>query len=193
MGEVLWFLLMVAAVEMMEELLFWRGDHLISAVNWLQKRSNAKKEKGVHAMLPDDKKFWETWGQANALYTRWADAHEINYYLLFVLYALDGQETMTQKKICDCTGLTKQTVNSVIRSLKNEGRVVLSPGRGDKREKQVALTEKGILYSQELLAPLHELERRVLDIRGGSRAQQMFNMITLFNTVFEKEMEKRRK
>lgn len=144
-------------------------------------------------MLSEDKKFWGAWGQANALYTRWADAHDINYYLLFVLYALDGQEAMTQRMICDCTGLTKQTVNSVIRSLKSEGHVVLSPGREDRREKQVALTEKGLAYSRELLSPLHELERTVLSLMGSGRVQQMINDITLFNTVFEKEMEKQLK
>ena len=98
---------------------------------------------------------------------------------------------MTQKMICDCTGLTKQTVNSVIRTLKGEGYVVLSPGQGDKREKQVALTEKGAAYSREVLEPLHELERTVLARMGNGRVQQMINDITLFNTVFEKEMEKR--
>lgn len=160
-------------------------------INRLQKLS--KEEKGVNVMLSDDKKFWGTWGQANALYTRWADAHEINYYLLFVLYALDGQEAMTQKMICDCTGLTKQTVNSIVRSLKNEGYVILSPSMEDRREKQVALTEKGIAYSQEVLAPLHELERTVLTRMGSDRVAQMINDITLFNTVFEKEMEKKLK
>ncbi|WP_325199950.1 MarR family winged helix-turn-helix transcriptional regulator [Oscillibacter sp.] len=144
-------------------------------------------------MLPDDKRLWEAWGQANALYTRWADARGINYYLLFVLYALDGQEAMTQKKICDCTGLTKQTVNSVIRALKDEGRVVLSPGREDRREKRVSLTEEGAAYSRELLAPLQELERAVLTLMGSERARQMIHGITLFNTVFEKEMEKQQK
>ncbi len=142
-------------------------------------------------MLPDDKKLWGAWGQANALYTRWADAHGINSYLLFVLYALDGREAMTQKMICECTGLTKQTVNSVIRSLKNEERVVLSPGVGDRREKLVALTEAGASYAREVLTPLRELERAVLTLMGRERAEQMINDITLFNTVFEKEMEKR--
>lgn len=188
MNNLLWFLLMAAAVELMEELLFWRGEHLLWIIAELKK--NVKTGKGVKAMALDNKKFWEAWGQANALYTRWADMHGVNYYLLFVLYALDGQQAMTQKKVCDCTGLTKQTVNSVIRSLKGEGYVLLSPGAEDRREKQVSLTEKGAAYSHELLAPLHKLEHTVLGIMGNSRVQQMVNTITLFNTVFEKEMEK---
>ena len=95
--------------------------------------------------------------------------------------------------ICGCTGLTKQTVNSVIRTLKGEGHVVLSPGREDRREKQVALTEQGAAYARDLLAPLHELERTVFTRMGSGRVEQMVNDITLFSTVFEKEMEKRLK
>ena len=55
----------------------------------------------------------------------------------------------------------------------------------------MALTEKGAAYSREVLEPLHELERTVLARMGNGRVQQMINDITLFNTVFEKEMEKR--
>ena len=141
-------------------------------------------------MLTDEQKFWEVWGQANGLYSTWAASKNINYYLLFVLYALEGQKAMTQKKICTCTGLTKQTVNSVIRSLKENGYIKLSPGLGDRREKQIALTEKGVAYSDELLTPLRRLEHRALQIMGGERAQQMIDNITLFNTVFEEEMGK---
>lgn len=137
-----------------------------------------------------EEKFWEVWGQTNGLYNSWAASKNTNYYLLFVLYALEGQKEMTQKKICIYTGLTKQTVNSVIRSLKEEGYIELTPGRKDRREKQITLTDKGIAYSRGLLTPLRELERRVYQIMGSSRVQQMVDNIALFNTVFEKEMEK---
>lgn len=141
-------------------------------------------------MNTDKRKFWEVWGQTNSLYTSWTITKNVNYYLLFVLYALDGQTAMTQKKICECTGLTKQTVNGVIKSLKSEGYVILMPGKGDKREKQLALTEKGVAYSKELLSPLYKLESRVYNLMGNDRVQQMIDAITLFNTIFEKEMEK---
>lgn len=142
-------------------------------------------------MPSDEKKLWEIWGQANALYSLWSASKDVNYYLLFVLYTLDDQKSITQKKICTCTGLTKQTVNNVIRLLKKDGYVMLSPGINDRREKQVSLTEKGIVYSQELLTPLKELEQRVLSIMGNDRVKQMVDDISLYNTIFEKEMEKR--
>lgn len=141
-------------------------------------------------MPADEQKLWGVWGQANGLYSAWAASKGINYYLLFVLYALEGQKAMTQKKICMCTGLTKQTVNSVIRALKEEGYVELAPGLQDRREKQIMLTEKGAAYSGELITPLRELEHRVFRTMGSDRVRQMIDDITLFNTAFEKEMEK---
>ena len=137
-------------------------------------------------MPTDIQKFWGIWGQANGLYSSWAASKNINYYLLLVLYTLEGQKAMTQKKICICTGLTKQTVNSVIRSLKEDGYVDLAPGR----EKQVTLTDKGIAYSNELVTPLRELEHRVFQVMGSDRVQQMADNIALFNTLLEKEMGK---
>ena len=134
-------------------------------------------------MPTDEQKLWEVWGQANGLYSSWAASKNINYYLLFVLYALEGQKAMTQKKICISTGLTKQTVNSVIRSLKEDGYVELTPGIEECREKQVTLTDKGIACSNELTAPLRELEQRVFQIMGSDRVQQMTDNISLFNTL----------
>lgn len=139
-------------------------------------------------MLIDEQKLWGVWGQANGIYSSWAASKGINYYLFFVLYALDGQVAMTQKKICTCTGLTKQTVNSVIRSLKEEGYVELVPGLEDRREKRVTLTKKGTAYSSELITSLREMERRALEIMGSDRAQQMVENITLYNALLEKEM-----
>ncbi len=141
-------------------------------------------------MPANEQKLWEAWGQANGLYGLWAASNHINYYLLFVLYALDGQKEMTQKKICICTGLTKQTVNSVIRSLRQDGYIELASRDGDRREKQIILTEKGMVYSRELLSPLRKLEHRVFQAMGSDKVQQMVDYITLFNTVFENEMNK---
>lgn len=95
----------------------------------------------------------------------------------------------TQKETCNCTGLTKQTVNSVIRFLKEDGYIELAPGLEDRREKKVILTKKGAAHSSELLTPLRELEHRVYQTMGSDRVQQMVDDITLFNTILQKEME----
>lgn len=140
-------------------------------------------------MSTDAKKVWEAWGQANALYTTWASERNINSYQLFVLYAINGNDTITQKMIAEYTGLSKQTVNTVIRALKKDGYLELTAGNADRREKLVRLTPKGAAYSSEILTPLYELENSVFDMIGVDRMKEMMNAIKLFTTVFGKEME----
>ena len=66
-------------------------------------------------MQHSPRKFWEVWGRSDALYNRWAAAHGVNNYRLFVLYVLDNHPGATQKAIADHAGLPKQTVNTVVR------------------------------------------------------------------------------
>ena len=142
-------------------------------------------------MPADEQKLWGVWGQANGIYSSWAASKGVNYYLMLVLYALEGQTAMTQKKICICTGLTKQTVNSVIRTLKEDGSIELAPGCEDRREKQIVLTEKGIAYSGELLASLREMERRALRIMGKDRAQQWWTVLHYIIRCLRKKWRKK--
>ncbi|MGN0733722.1 MAG: MarR family winged helix-turn-helix transcriptional regulator [Emergencia sp.] len=141
-------------------------------------------------MSIERKKFWEAWGQSNALYEVWAAWKNVNSKLLFVLYELDHGDYITQKMIADYTGIPKQTVNTVIRGLIADEYVTLTAGKNDRREKLVVLTEKGKKYAKEVLEPLYALEERVFAVMGEERVQQMIDTIFLFNTVFEKEMKR---
>ena len=46
-------------------------------------------------MQQSPRKFWEVWGRSDALYNRWAAAHGVNNYRLFVLYVLDNHPGAT--------------------------------------------------------------------------------------------------
>ena len=119
-------------------------------------------------MQHSPRKFWEVWGRSDALYNRWAAAHGVNNYRLFVLYVLDNHPGATQKAIADHAGLPKQTVNTVVRALRAEGYVTLSPASGDR---------------------LYALEDAVFARMGDARVQEMMDAIALFNMLFEKETE----
>lgn len=141
-------------------------------------------------MSLERKKFWEVWGQSNALYEVWAAWKKVNSKLLFVLYELDHGDYITQKMIADSTGIPKQTVNTVVRGLIADGYVTLTSGKNDRREKLVVLTGEGKKYAGEILAPLYALEERVFDVMGEDRVKEMIDTIFLFNTIFEKEMRR---
>ena len=82
-------------------------------------------------MQHSPRKFWEVWGRSDALYNRWAAAHGVNNSRLFVLYVLDNHPGATQKAIADHAGLPKQTVNTVVRALRDEA--IYSPAQVKKR------------------------------------------------------------
>ena len=86
-------------------------------------------------MQHSPRKFWEVWGRSDALYNRWAAAHGVNNYRLFVLYVLDNHPGATQKAIADHAGLPKQTVNTVVRALRGEGYVTPRQRRPAREER----------------------------------------------------------
>ena len=92
-----------------------------------------------------------------------------------VLYAIDGQDIITQKMIAEYTGFSKQTVNTVIRSLKKNGYIEIISGNSDRKEKQVKLTAKGMEYSLKILTPLYELENNIFEMIGEERIKGMMN------------------
>ena len=122
-------------------------------------------------MQQSPRKFWEVWGRSDALYNRWAAAHGVNNYRLFVLYVLDNHPGATQKAIADHAGLPKQTVNTVVRALRDEGYVRMRGRAG------------------AVIAPLYALEDAVFARMGDTRVQEMMDAIALFNMLFEKETE----
>ena len=134
----------------------------------------------------------EAFGQSDALYNEWASFLGINSNHLFVLYALAHQTGVTQKQLATYTGLPKQTVNNVVRAFITDGIVTFSSANSDRREKTIDLTEKGRCYADRVLSELRQLEERVFTLMGEERVRQMLDALTLFNTLFEKEMKDRK-
>ena len=134
-------------------------------------------------MQHSPRKFWEVWGRSDALYNRWAAAHGVNNYRLFVLYVLDNHPGATQNAAKDYSGA------EIMRTLRDEGYVTLSPASGDRREKNASLTPAGQTYARALLEPLYALEDAVFARMGDARVQEMMDAIALFNMLFEKETE----
>ena len=133
--------------------------------------------------------LYSSWAKGTVLYTRWAAHCGIGYPELMVLYSLKTGTDLTQKQITEEVGLVKATVNTVIRDLKNRSLVILEPGRHDKREKLVFLTEKGKQYADGIINPLLAAEERISRKIGDKRMKQTIETMELFNLLFEKELK----
>ena len=134
--------------------------------------------------------FYLAWARGTTLYGRWATEHNLSYTELSVLYTLVKMGPTSQKTICDCYGLPKQTVNNCIREYIKLNYVRLEANENDKRVKKVILTKIGENFSQILLAPLFRIEEYICRNINSDKLAQAIETRELFNTIFEKEMEK---
>ena len=134
--------------------------------------------------------FYSAYAQGTALYVKWAANRGMSYQEVLVLYSLHAENGITQKSICNGYGLPKQTVNAVVRSLKERGYITLQPGEKDRREKIMTLTAEGSEYTERALGPLFDIEERVCRNIDEERFLGMTETMELFNLLFEKEMER---
>jgi len=124
----------------------------------------------------------------NGLYTKWAHKSNHNYYMFLVCYILYMEDTVTQKQISQDCEIPKQTVNNVITTLKQEACITLEPGDVDKREKKISFTEKGRQYASEMLAPIFEIEERIVQKMGKERMGLLVELTCLFCDFLEEEI-----
>lgn len=137
-----------------------------------------------------NREFYSIWAKGNALYARAANKMGVGYPELVVLYALKVSGNQTQKEITDVFGLLKQTVNTVVRQLKQNGYVEIKPGTADKRERLVCLTQNGKEYADRIVEPIIGIENKVYHLIGDERIEQANEIMALFNLLFEKETER---
>lgn len=136
--------------------------------------------------LEINRRFYSIWAIANSLYTRFANKLGVSYPELMVLYALFTMKEITQKEISDSFGLSKQTVNSVIRGLKEKNYVMSKVCENDKRERALTLNEQGNEYASKIISPVLKAETQVYNIIGKERLIQANETMKLFNILFEK-------
>lgn len=136
----------------------------------------------------ENNQFNAVWAKSTALYTKAASVLGVGYPEMMVLYALDTMGKLTQKQIAENFGMQKQTVHTVVSALQKKGYLLLEASEGDKREKQIILTESGQEYAYRIIAPLRKVENKIYRTIGNDRLQAMCETIDLFNLLFEREL-----
>lgn len=99
--------------------------------------------------------------ESNALYHRLAGYFGLSDSAFWILYSLreaDHPLNQTELSLLLCT--SKQTVNSALKSLEGEGYLRLTSAAGDRRSKEIHLTEKGLLLARGSVDQVLALEER---------------------------------
>lgn len=116
-------------------------------------------------------------GEINALYHEAAVKTGISDSIQNILYVIceRDEKRCLQSEISKLTGMSRQTINSAIRKLEQDGIVYLEQGKG--RNTIVCLTEKGKQYAYEKVYPLFEVENKIWN-EWTEEDQQKYILLT---------------
>lgn len=99
--------------------------------------------------------------RSNGVYHRLAKRFGIPDTALWVLYALrESEAPLTQTEMCGILALSKQTVNSALKKLEEDGCLRLESWPEDRRSKRLYLTEKGGALAEASAGAVWDLEAR---------------------------------
>ena len=112
----------------------------------------------------------------------------------WILYTLRVEEKpFTQAEICEFLIEPKQTVNSALKKLEQEGLLTLSGERG-RGGKPIRLTQAGVKLAETTIDPVIEAEQKaLLDLSADEQAQMLRLMrryndaLNLYFSAIEKE------
>lgn len=79
------------------------------------------------------------------------------FWIFYTLY--ENSDAYTQKDLSEKWSLSRQTVNSALKKLESERLVELVPLPGQKKNKQIVLTEAGYTLAQKIAVPVIEAEK----------------------------------
>lgn len=105
--------------------------------------------------------FGKAFYRLDGFYAEYAKESGVKENLLWILYALNDGNSHSQKEICDSWDLPRTTVNTIIKELENDCYVKLLQIKGEKRELEVVLTDKGKAYADCLLDKIYKIEEKV--------------------------------
>ena len=128
--------------------------------------------------------------RVDKLYEKWAKKNNIGYYNMLLFYYLIEEGKMTKKEICDEIEIPKQTLNNIVKSVKEQGYIQLEVNPLNKKEKEISLTQAGKEYAEKLIFPLFEMEEYVLSQIPVESLRQVVQTLNLFGDIFSEKMEK---
>lgn len=97
----------------------------------------------------------------------------------WILYSLREREgCYTQSRLCAMLSLSKQTVNSALKSLESAGYIQLSPIAGNQKSKEVLLTQEGERLTQSTLDEVVRMEENALGQFSPEEQAMLFSLLS---------------
>ena len=124
----------------------------------------------------------------DAVYEEYAKSVGLSYTGLIILYEIYEIENCTQKKLGEYCFIPKQTVNSAIRKLEQEGYLTLSNGKG--HSKHILLTESGHTLLKETIFPIVEAENEAFTELSFEECNLLLKLHSKYTTALREKFSK---
>lgn len=131
--------------------------------------------------------------KCRGIYSAWSVAHGISYHKMLVIYTIREFGFCTQKQICDSYLLPRQTMNNVIKGMRENGLLTYSREHSLGREKAFVLSDKGVEYVAPLLTSLDALESGALKQLGREKMAMLMQLLFEYDKVLATVMKKTKK
>ena len=123
--------------------------------------------------------------EINSLYHQAAKKMGISDSVQNILYVLCDQGNQAlQSEICSISGISRQTINSALSKLEQQGLVRVEPDKG--RNTMVFLTEEGQKFAAEKVAPLFQIENKIWSEWTAAEQQQYLELTQKYRDSLKK-------
>lgn len=132
------------------------------------------------------------------IYHQYARQQELSDTFLWMLYSLrESDAVYTQREMCAIWHFAPQTLNSALKSMERQGYITLEPVPGNRKNKQIQLTEEGRSLSERVVLPLMQAERQSLQRLSPEERASLLSITQKYlgflqdeiNCIFERSSE----
>lgn len=128
--------------------------------------------------------------QNDDLYRNLADQFGISDSVFWILYCIREQRDcpITQKQLCESFYMSKQTINSALKSLERSGYITLTPGK-DRRSKFLVLTDTGTELARRTVDQVLELEQLAIASMGQENMEQLLVLFRCYTEALKQQFQ----
>jgi len=106
----------------------------------------------------------------------------------FILYAVvENGDGCLQKDIAECYSLSRQTINSSVKSLTEKGYITLLPGKG--RDKHIQLTLAGRQLVKDRILPVIKMENAAFDEMASEDKQALLRLTEEYIRLLQEKVK----
>lgn len=137
-------------------------------------------------------RFNRSWKEIDRVYHEIARRSGLSDCAFWILYALkDARAPMLQNDLSQVWLYSRQTVSSTLRQLEERGLVDVRYASGSRRDKEIALTEQGMRFTDTYIEPAMAAEKQALTALGPDDSDTLLRVINRYAALLNQAVDDR--